>query len=92
MKATTPSPSKPGRWRETKRNGVPCLISPNGRVFYGTAAEVREAALTPTARRRLAEMLRSERCASDSPAERKATAARLAEAAKELKKGATAKA
>ncbi len=38
------------------------------------------------------ERRRRERGASDSPAERKATAARLAEAAKELKKGATAKA
>jgi len=65
MKATTPLPSKPGRWRETKRNGVPCLISPNGRVFHGTAAEVREAALTPERRDALAQSIECARHTAD---------------------------
>lgn len=45
------------RWRETRRKGVPCLISPDGRVYYGTAQEVRDAALTPTRRHMLAQDL-----------------------------------
>jgi len=49
--------TKRGRWRETRRKGVPCLVSPDGRVYYGTAQEVRDAALTPTRRHMLAQEL-----------------------------------
>ena len=49
--------TKRGRWRETWRKGVPCLVSPDGRVYYGTAQEVRDAALTPTRRHMLAQEL-----------------------------------
>ena len=49
--------TKRGRWRETRRKGVPCLVSPDGRVYYGTAQEVRDAALTPTRRHMLAQSL-----------------------------------
>lgn len=57
MKAANAKPTKPGRWRNTRRNGVPCLMSPDGRIYYGTAQEVRNAALTPTRRHMLAQDL-----------------------------------
>ena len=57
-KANANTNTKPGRWRETRRKGVPCLISPDGRIYYGTAREVRDAALTPFSRKRLADALR----------------------------------
>ncbi len=42
------------RWRTTTRKGERVLIDPAGHVYHGTAQEVREAALTPTSRRSLA--------------------------------------
>ena len=69
-------PTKRGRWRETRRKGVPCLVSPDGRVYYGTAQEVRDAALTPTRRDMLAQSLRFARDTADvfrmSPDDRRA--------------------
>lgn len=53
--------AKRKRWRETRHNGRACVVSPDGRVFYGTAQEVRAAALTPTARNGLAWALATER-------------------------------
>jgi len=41
-------------WRTTTRKGERVLIDPDGHVYHGTAQEVREAALTPTSRRILA--------------------------------------
>ena len=51
------------RWRKLVREGEPCLVSPEGHVFYGTAQEVRLAALPPDSRARLADELRAWRCA-----------------------------
>ena len=57
MKAANTKPTKPGRWRETTRKGVKVLVSPDGRIFYGTAQEVRDAALTPHGRDALAQSI-----------------------------------
>ena len=45
-------------WRTTTRKGERVLIDPDGRIYHGTAQEVRAAALTPWRRRALAESLR----------------------------------
>ena len=47
-----------GYWRETTRKGERVLIDPDGRIYHGTAQEVRDAALAPWRRRALAESLR----------------------------------
>ena len=44
-----------GKWRETRRNGERVLIDPAGRIYHGTAQEVREAALIPKRRGALAQ-------------------------------------
>lgn len=41
-------------WRTTTRKGERVLIDPAGHIYHGTAQEVRDAALTPTAREGLA--------------------------------------
>lgn len=46
-----------GYWRETRRKGERVLIDPAGRIFHGTAQEVREAALTPERRDELAQSI-----------------------------------
>lgn len=46
-----------GKWRETRRKGERVLIDPAGRIFHGTAQEVREAALTPERRDELAQSI-----------------------------------
>ena len=46
--------SKPARWRDTTRKGVRVSVSPDGRIYYGTAQEVRNAALSPSRRNSLA--------------------------------------
>ncbi len=46
------------KWRETTRKGEQVTISPNGRIFYGTPEEVRDAALVPWRRLVLAESLK----------------------------------
>lgn len=46
-----------GMWRVTTRKGERVLIDPAGRVFHGTAQEVREAALTPERRDALAQSI-----------------------------------
>lgn len=43
-----------GYWRETRRKGERVLISPAGRIYHGTAREVRDAALIPERRDELA--------------------------------------
>lgn len=45
-------------WRETVRKGERVLIGPDGRMYLGTAKEVRDAALTPAIRDELAGRLR----------------------------------
>lgn len=46
-------------WRETTRKGERVIVSPDGaRVYYGTAKEVRDAALLPRRRNELANKLR----------------------------------
>jgi len=44
-----------GILRTTTRKGERVLVAPDGRVFHGTAQEVRDAALTPRSRRSLAD-------------------------------------
>lgn len=44
-----------GYWRKATRKGERVLIDPAGRIFHGTAQEVREAALTPKRRGALAQ-------------------------------------
>lgn len=46
-----------GTWRTTTRKGERVLIDPAGRIFHGTAREVREAALTPERRDDLAQSI-----------------------------------
>ena len=47
-----------GRWRTIqRRDRTPVLRSPAGREYYGTAAEIRTASLTPWGRRSLADGL-----------------------------------
>ena len=43
-----------GYWRTTTRKGKRVLIDPHGHTYHGTAQEIRDAALTPTTRRSLA--------------------------------------
>ena len=45
-------------WKTCRVGGRAALRSPDGRCYYGTSAEVREAALTPWRRDALAESLR----------------------------------
>lgn len=45
-------------WKHCRVGGSAALRSPDGRCYYGTSAEVREAALTPWRRDALAESLR----------------------------------
>lgn len=53
------SAAKSKRWRTVRRrDGETVLRSPDGREWLGTAAEVREAAMTPWRRRMLADGLR----------------------------------
>ena len=46
-----------GYWRETRRKGERVLIDPAGRIYHGTAQEVRDAALTPHRRGALAQQI-----------------------------------
>lgn len=46
-----------GYWRETRRKGERVLVAPDGRIFHGTAQEVREAAMTPNRRGALAQSI-----------------------------------
>lgn len=43
------------RWRKITRKGERVLVDPDGRIYHGTAQEVREAALMPKRRRALAQ-------------------------------------
>ena len=54
-----------GKWRETRRKGERVLIDPAGRIFHGTAQEVREAALTPERRDELAQSIEWARHTAD---------------------------
>ena len=55
---TTAGKTATGKWRETTRKDVRVLIDPDGRIYHGTAKEVRDAALVPWRRSALAESLR----------------------------------
>ena len=46
-----------GYWRTTTRKGKRVLIDPHGHTYHGTAQEIRDAALSPTSRRSLAESI-----------------------------------
>ena len=48
-------------WKSIVKNGRPALRSPSGKIYYGTPAEVREAALMPWHRKSLAESLKLQR-------------------------------
>ena len=54
-----------GYWRETRCKGERVLIDPAGRIFHGTAQEVREAALTPERRDELAQSIEWARHTAD---------------------------
>lgn len=45
---------KSGVWHNTRRKGLPVIISPTGAAYYGTAREVRDNALYPFRRESLA--------------------------------------
>ena len=46
-----------GYWRETRRKGERVLVAPDGRIYHGTAQEVRDAAMTPHRRGALAQSI-----------------------------------
>ena len=48
-------------WKAIKKGGRPALHSPSGKIYFGTPAEVREAALMPWHRKSLAESLKLQR-------------------------------
>lgn len=52
-------------WKPIKKDGRPALRSPSGKIYYGTPAEVREAALMPWHRKALAESLKLQRFIRD---------------------------
>ena len=52
------SNGKKSMWKSVTKGGRVALRSPDGRYFYGTPAEVREAALMPWRRKMLADSLR----------------------------------
>ena len=52
-------------WKSIKKDGRPALRSPDGRIYYGTPAEVREAALMPWHRKALAESLKLQKFIRD---------------------------
>jgi hypothetical protein len=54
-----------GYWRKTRRNGERVLIAPDGRIFHGTAQEVRDAAMTPHRRGALAQHIEWTRHTAD---------------------------
>ena len=54
-----------GYWRETRRKGERVLIDPAGRIFHGTAQEVRDAGMTPHRRGALAQQIEWTRHTAD---------------------------
>ena len=50
--------TKKKTWRMTRRKGEPVLISPTGRIYYGTPKEIREMSMYPRRRNELAETIR----------------------------------
>lgn len=52
-------------WHTTTRKGERVLVSPTGKIYYGTAHEVRDAALMPSRRNALAQSLRVHRYCRD---------------------------
>ena len=52
-------------WKSIKKDGRPALRSPDGRIYYGTPAEVREASLMPWHRKALAESLKLQKFIRD---------------------------
>lgn len=55
------SKATPKKWRTVRRDGRTVYESPDGRTIYGTAQEVRDAALMPWRRHWLAEALKVRR-------------------------------
>lgn len=55
------SKATPKKWRTVRRDGRTVDVSPDGRTIYGTAQEVRDAALMPWRRHWLAETLKVRR-------------------------------
>ena len=55
---------KLSRWRKATRKGERVLIDPDGRIYHGTAQEVREAALMPERRSALAQSIKFARYVS----------------------------
>jgi len=54
-----------GYWRMTRCKGERVLIAPDGRIFHGTAQEVRDAAMTPRRRGALAQHIEWARHTAD---------------------------
>lgn len=50
-----------GEWKSIRKNGRPALRSPSGKIYFGTPAEVDQAALMPWRRDQLAESLHVQR-------------------------------
>ena len=48
-------------WRNTTRKGKRVTVSPDGRIYFGTSKEVRDAALSPSRRNALSSMIRLKR-------------------------------
>ena len=59
--APSTTKSKAKLWRTVSRKGVTYLLSPDGRKYLGTPAEVREAALMPWRRDAMAQSLKLQR-------------------------------
>ncbi len=65
MSKATGKKEKRGTWRTTTRKGERVLIDPAGHLYHGTAQEIREAALTPTSRRSLADGIKFARSVAE---------------------------
>ena len=62
---STTGAKKTGWWREVTRKDGRVLIAPDGKVYHGTRQEIRDAGLTPDARRSLAEKIATTRHCRD---------------------------
>lgn len=58
---STSSAKSTGKWREVTRKNGRVLIDPNGKVYHGTRQEIRDAALSPSDRKALAEKIETSR-------------------------------
>lgn len=62
---STTGAKKTGWWREVTQKDGRVLIAPDGKVYHGTRQEIRDAGLTPDARRSLAEKITTSRHCRD---------------------------